>query len=365
MRSFFDYVNLPSEIQITLYSLSVVLIISYFASGIDFGFLKIPTISNAKKKAALISGIVLLAASVVASQPIINPPKESIVTPVAYSADSVCAGDWIYRSRQSCDDASKPVFATVTDGDICGYETVSRTVQPDGYKSCRDISHGVERFANAEPVKQNSGRVGGGHSQPWWCQEMKNRYQAARPGLQIVWTNQTSGESSSKDWKGHVTYNYWCQVTAHWNPIYRLRATQACERLDPVVVEEQIAGTCKDETNPISYEQTQNASCDFDNRYETAPHARNARLAELFSQSRIDRPICVTCSALSENAEQHAQCLLGNIALFQTAEFKEPTVQSVLMSQIARSAETILHSDRYLESPTHDKLKAFLGELLD
>jgi len=93
---------------------------------------------------------------------------------------------------------------------------------------CRDVSHGIEKYQYTQLVKESSGRVDGGHDQPWWCQTMKNKFQSTKPNTSIVWSGEKSSEEQpKKDWKGHVTYKYHCTATASWDPLYKLKVSDA------------------------------------------------------------------------------------------------------------------------------------------
>lgn len=49
MRSLFELANVPGEIQVTIFALAIILIIGFFASGIDLGIFKIPEIPRNKR----------------------------------------------------------------------------------------------------------------------------------------------------------------------------------------------------------------------------------------------------------------------------------------------------------------------------
>ncbi len=367
MQDFFEYVSIPDQVRIMFFSIAVILIAGGFASGIDLGIIKIPSIPRSKRRLSLSSGVFMLIACIAASQPII-PVKELPVTPEPYDAESICAGDWLYRERQVCEDKSSPIFALVTDGAICGYDTVHRTVQPKGFKPCRHSSHGVERYANSEVVEMKSDRVGEGYSQNWWCREMKNRYQASRPGTQIVWTAEMSSEiphiyadlREGANHTTHRTYEYSCRATAQWSPIFNQVPTSACERLDPVTRQESVPRKCEDKRKPIAFNRTQNSSCEFADSYKTLPQARVAELHDRFKKDLVDLPVCVTCSEFNGNAEQQAQCLIKNMKFIQSARFFEESSKDKLAKQIVASTGALLKQGRYVESSTRKRLQNFL-----
>ncbi len=99
-----------------------------------------------------------------------------------------------------------------------------------GEKSCRDISHGFEKYQYTDNVSKSSGWVRGGKDPNWWCQTMKNEYQSTKPTKSLVWTGTKSSEQSRKSALGRVSYKYHCSATSSWDPIYKLKISDVCTK---------------------------------------------------------------------------------------------------------------------------------------
>lgn len=257
MQTAFELFGMPDEIQIIIFIIAIALIIGSFFPGVDFGKIKVPNFGGASRAILFFCGILILSVAAAARYPAFYV-AEQYIPPAAFTAQSQCSGSWLLRERKICEDKSQPIPLIVTDGEICGWDVSYVTVQPTGYKTCRHISHGVERFANSENVNRQSGWRSGGSSQPEQCGIMKNNYARAHTGRDIVWTNERSSESSRKDFFGHVQYNYKCSAIANWNAIYHNIASEACGRLDPVRQESRDPKQCEHPTKFAGYHKTQN-----------------------------------------------------------------------------------------------------------
>jgi hypothetical protein len=97
------------------------------------------------------------------------------------------------------------------------------------YKTCRHPDFGREEWGRTEVASKSSGRRGGGYNQPSWCEDVKSWFVSSRSiGPQHEISVVSSGESSDKDWKGHVTYNYTCTIRVNWDPIWAEKQDPRC-----------------------------------------------------------------------------------------------------------------------------------------
>lgn len=85
---------------------------------------------------------------------------------------------------------------------------------------CRHEDFGQEGWKRTETYADSSGRLGGGHDQPWWCNQVAASFISSRRIGPHEWKTIKSDESSKKDWKGHVTYKYYCTIKINWDPLY-------------------------------------------------------------------------------------------------------------------------------------------------
>lgn len=142
-------------------------------------------------------------------------------------------------------------YALVTDGEICGYSQEQMTTRPHQYHECENPNK-ITGYRFQETVSKSSGRVGGGYDQNWHCENVKREKETA-VGQSIVWGTPTSSEDSNKDWKGKVTYKYFCSIPAKWGPIYAVERWAGCGEADPVVTTVSTPKTCFDESRRIGW----------------------------------------------------------------------------------------------------------------
>ena len=359
MQTAFEQIGVPGEIQIIIFVIAIALIAASFFPGVDFGPIRIPHFSEISRKTSFLIGLLLFSAAAAARYPAFYIPESSVIPP-AFTAQSQCSGSWIFNERGICEDKSQPIPLIVTDGEICGWEVSYITVHPTGHKTCQHVSHGVASFANSENVNRQSGWRGGGSSQPEQCQIMKNNYTAANPGRDIVWTEEKSSERSRKRWDGHVQYNYNCSAVANWNPIYNNQSSEACGRLDPVQEESRLPKQCEHPTNVADYHKTQNVNCEWNKYYSVTP-AITESIFNKYTESIAERPICITCSEFSANAEQMAGCLINNFERIHALEFSEGSIRERLEEQIFNHLKLLNTSKRPIAPQTREKMTIIIS----
>lgn len=145
----------------------------------------------------------------------------------------------------------EPMYAKVTDGNVCGYSEKTETSQPYKWKECEN-PHKVTGYRFSETVSKSSGKVGGGKDENWHCTNVKREKEKA-VGQSIVWSNQRSSQESDKDWKGHVTYKYHCTIDAKWGPIYKIERWEGCGEAPAVTRTIKDPKTCYDKTKKVGW----------------------------------------------------------------------------------------------------------------
>jgi len=67
VRSLFDILSVPGEVQTLIYTLAIIMIAAFFAAGVDLGIFKIPPLTKSQRRTSFLAGLVLLAVCLVAS----------------------------------------------------------------------------------------------------------------------------------------------------------------------------------------------------------------------------------------------------------------------------------------------------------
>ncbi len=105
------------------------------------------------------------------------------------------------------------------------------TINPDvNTLSCRHPSHGVERYQRSFPVTMTSPEMGGGHSQPEWCNSAKGTLAGQYPGGNFSVTG------SSESTKNHCSpfncpqYTYVCTLQVDADPVYKVAVGPECRQ---------------------------------------------------------------------------------------------------------------------------------------
>jgi hypothetical protein len=105
---------------------------------------------------------------------------------------------------------------------------LTRPVAPQE-KACRDPSHGVERYAREFDVTRESPEMGGGHSQPEWCNNLMGTLRGEQP------LGQFSVVSSGEHTNNHCApfncpqYVYSCTIHVKTDPIWIEKISSACK----------------------------------------------------------------------------------------------------------------------------------------
>jgi len=281
-----------------------------------------------------------------------NEEKEPSVPPPVMSEERSCRAGWVYVERQACEDRTMPIYRTVVDARICG--TTKRVVEerPQGFKACRDPSHGIERYQQSDVVVQSSGWLSGGRDPQWWCQAVKNAYQSTK-GVPVVWSGQSTREESRRDWKGHVTYKYHCTVTAQWSPIYKVAESPSCGRKDVVRREIVEPKQCQDTTSPVGFRTSVNANCEWGTDLTYAGPNRTRAIYEGYLAGLVKpEPVCLSCDEFHANAQQQAECILANLARDLPA-----SARANATGEMQRMLSMLIDSDRPMDSAVRDRAR--------
>ena len=97
------------------------------------------------------------------------------------------------------------------------------------YKTCRHPDFERVGWQKSETLNQSSGWVDGGSNPTNWCNQLTAHYVSSRAlGPNYEAEVLATSEQSNKDWKGHVTYNYHCEVEIRSVPLYAERTDPRC-----------------------------------------------------------------------------------------------------------------------------------------
>lgn len=97
------------------------------------------------------------------------------------------------------------------------------------YMKCRHPDFGRIGWQKSEDITNSSGWVSGGYDQLWWCNQVITGYVTSRKlGSNYEASVLHSWEEDDKDWKGHVTYKYHCQVIIKSIPLYAEKQDPRC-----------------------------------------------------------------------------------------------------------------------------------------
>lgn len=103
------------------------------------------------------------------------------------------------------------------------------TINPDPNKrSCRDPSHGVEKYGRTLAVTRDSPEMGGGHNQSEWCNNLIGALRGEFPGGSFQSTG--SGEHINNHCAPFncPQYVYTCTVQVQADPVYVDKISPAC-----------------------------------------------------------------------------------------------------------------------------------------
>jgi hypothetical protein len=103
------------------------------------------------------------------------------------------------------------------------------TINPDPNKrSCRDPTHGIERYERSFPVTRESPEMGGGHNQTEWCDSLIENLRGEFPGGNF--TPLDSGEHTNNHCPPFncPQYVYTCTVQVQADPVYALAVGPEC-----------------------------------------------------------------------------------------------------------------------------------------
>ncbi len=145
-----------------------------------------------------------------------------------------------------------PVYATVTDGEICGYDTETSTAPSNQYKECPNPKK-LAHYDGSMSLNQTRLKEHGGSwlsfAGPPPCEDIKRELEQ-KVGEKVVWSNENVSTTTVK--KGGKKYiSYKCTAEARWNPIYVVERWEGCGLAPPVTTAFDVPKTCTDETRKL------------------------------------------------------------------------------------------------------------------
>lgn len=238
------------------------------------------------------------------------PPNDPIYPELG--AHPVCEGYWAYSDYKECEDRSSPITRQITDADICGVTLVEAGVEE--YLQCAHPSHGVDGYENKKVFEMTSPWMSGGHDQLRWCSQVEG---LARSEINqtMAWSIISRSEQSKKDWKGHVTYKYFCRGQARWGPIYKTVKSPACGVKERAVT--SVPNSCDDPNAIEGYKLTRRKECGASAiRQFVGPDIEE--LVAKVNRDEIAWYKCSTCDAFAgaEDRTDYAECLIASAFYF-------------------------------------------------
>lgn len=95
-------------------------------------------------------------------------------------------------------------------------------------KSCRDKSHGIEKYQHVSSLTMTSSPMGGGFNQVAWCNQAIAMLRAQNPdGDYAVESSSESSRSTCPPFNC-PQYTYTCTVRASTEPLYKEKVSDAC-----------------------------------------------------------------------------------------------------------------------------------------
>jgi hypothetical protein len=102
---------------------------------------------------------------------------------------------------------------------------------PQPQRTCRDPSHGIERYGREFDVSRDSGWRGGGsgYSQNDWCNELIGQLRGENPGALFSVGGSSENQKTTCAPLNCPQYLYHCTVHVKADPIYVEKASPACK----------------------------------------------------------------------------------------------------------------------------------------
>ena len=215
MKVFSDI--LPAEFGVILLIFALILTISPYASGHDFGIFNIPDFSPKTCKTLKLAGPLSLIIAIL-----------------------------LHIKLPFCD---VPIYKMVTDANACGTIEEDYIITPSKPKKCSDSSFPQVGWRYTEETTGSSGWIGGGHSDVDYCNTLANSFITGR-SISSSHNVETVTSRSEERWSGTFgrtrQYNYHCTVKVSWEPIYEERLDgNVCGMTTPVLGKRQVPDTCK------------------------------------------------------------------------------------------------------------------------
>ena len=226
--------------------LSLILLISPYASGHDFGSIKIPNFKDTSKTKLKFFGPVIFVIAIALHLPLLpETPVSGAEVPISEPGAEEPMPEPEKRIAEKCTEA---IYETVTDANACGTYEQEFIISPAKVNTCRHKAFGIEKWSSVATTSGNSGWMRGGRSQPDWCNSLAAGYIS---GHGIGAEHKTKVVSSNEDarWTGNFNrtreYNYSCTVEISWSPIYKPKTDAAtCGTTPAKTGKRNVAATC-------------------------------------------------------------------------------------------------------------------------
>lgn len=99
--------------------------------------------------------------------------------------------------------------------------------KPAAALACRHPNHGVEKWNQENQYQADSGWVGGGSSPDEFCGKEILERQKNYPERDIKLVS--SSEDKKEEFLRRFYYRYYCKISEHWDPVYKLSQSPACD----------------------------------------------------------------------------------------------------------------------------------------
>lgn len=100
---------------------------------------------------------------------------------------------------------------------------------PKTLTSCRNISHGIERWGNTENWHNESGFRTTSTGQSVYCERIKTERERQYPDREVELIK-INADQRRRQLGTVVQYNHHCYFEDRWNPVYKLAKSEACPK---------------------------------------------------------------------------------------------------------------------------------------
>ncbi len=206
---------LPQEFGARFLFFTLILTLTPYVFGHDFGIFKIPDFGATIRSKLNWAGPCLLVVAVLIHIPF---------------------------GPATCDE---PVYEMVIDREFCG-TSKEEYVVPARPKSCRHVDFGQVGWSRTATITRSSGWRMGSSNPTKWCNELIAGFIGSR-SIGPNYHSETLGtrEVSNKGWSDYATYEHHCTVKIDWDPVYEERTDPKCGMWPAETALREVAAQCK------------------------------------------------------------------------------------------------------------------------